>query len=68
MKCYMKVNKLQSKVGYCMMRPQTINLQYSKFSLLKMSVEDLSYLHKTLVLYPELSTSILKSWVTQHPE
>lgn len=68
MKCYMKVNKLQSKVGYCMMRPQIINLQYSKFSLLKMSVEDLSYLHKTLVLYPELSTSILKSWVTQHPE
>jgi hypothetical protein len=64
----MKVNKLQSKVGYCVMRPQTVTLQYSKFGLLKMSVEDLSYLHKTWVLYPELSTFILKSWITQRPE
>jgi hypothetical protein len=42
------------------MRLQTINLQYNKFSFLKRFAEDGSYLHKTLVLHPELSTSILK--------
>lgn len=57
MKCYKKVNKLQPEVGYYVMRSETINLQYSKFSSLKMSVKSSSYLYKALVvLYPELLT------------
>lgn len=58
MKCYKKINKLKPEVGYYVMRLETVNLQYSKFSSLKMFAKSSAYLYKTLVLYAELTTSI----------